>query len=230
MNAVQVVTRPPINDALSIVLGDQVLALPSIHDALRVRGWVPDARHPVEYIRHVLSTQTKLFEYLGRGRFRNRVNEPNQPVLPTLKTLMQEVMQGKIMSPVDILTAVLARGWTTKSDSAGRINGVLQDSSTFERVSFGHYRLLGSGVPIPEPEKPVVFIVRRPAKLEDYLAVLGTKTLSCKEIAEKLQRRGCSFSEGQPLKTIHHFLWNNARHFERVSRGKYRTASPIRPV
>jgi hypothetical protein len=82
-------TRPPIREAITLVMGNDALPHTDVIDRLKARDWLPVSKNPVDYIRHVLNRHfardpagnfyvpTPDGQYLGLGRSRH--NTPCEP-------------------------------------------------------------------------------------------------------------------------------------------------------
>lgn len=62
--------RPPLREAMAIVMGAKTLNSLQVYEALKARNWLPQGEDPRGYISMTFSKNAEMFERQGRGEYR----------------------------------------------------------------------------------------------------------------------------------------------------------------
>ena len=56
-----------LEDSIQIVMGNQEMSAPIIHEKIKAKDWLPDSKDPLSYIRYTLSSNKAIFKCKSRG-------------------------------------------------------------------------------------------------------------------------------------------------------------------
>ena len=86
------VSRPPLKQALCMVMGTGIMTAQEALDAMVAKGWPLQTANPKSYISMTLSSKKELFEAVERGKYRvlaqakvQQVAPPNRKAAPVAK-------------------------------------------------------------------------------------------------------------------------------------------------
>lgn len=122
--------RPPIRDALQIVLGQRTMKSRDIGEELKKRGWIPVSTNPMGYISYVLSKSTKHFQAVQRGTYRVK---PNAPPIPAA-IAARFVPRKKITSEDEWMKQARAAGWVPPTRHDLLVTLLIHPSATKEQT------------------------------------------------------------------------------------------------
>lgn len=81
--------RPPMSHAMATVMGSRSMASLEIVNALKARGWLPNAKRPRDYVSFMLSQNRKVFERVKRGVYRVKAQPKMSPAALNAGVLVQ---------------------------------------------------------------------------------------------------------------------------------------------
>jgi len=131
--------RPPLKQAIAVVMGKATMDAATVVKALKARGWLPNAEDPHQYASFMLSSSRDVFERVRRGFYRVKAQPKLSPA--TVGAAVLSRLNGEFVRD-DLLAKRLMKApelsFTTPDQAFEVVNRLVKQGKITQRTRNHH--------------------------------------------------------------------------------------------